>query len=114
MVGDKTIDPLKKSRSWPFGIAVAGLTTLAGAVLRLILIPLLHNYIGPSPFTTFYPSVLFSAWFSGFRASALCTLFSTTVAAYLFTYPQYSFLMSNPVEQTRLLIFLVAGFGIAF
>jgi K+-sensing histidine kinase KdpD len=74
--------------------------------------PLVDNFIGP--FTTFYPAVLFSAWFSGFRATVLCTLLSTTVAGYFFTNPPRSFRMPDPVEQTRLLTFLIAGFGVAF
>jgi K+-sensing histidine kinase KdpD len=114
MARDNITDSLVKRRSWSFAVTVSGLTTLVGTVLRLILTPLIANYVGSSPFTTFYPAVLFSAWFSGFRASVLCTLLSTIVTVYFFTYPQGSFRMSDPVEQTRLLIFLMAGFGVAF
>src|SRR5262249_42594679 len=77
----------------------------------LSLIPLIGDTV--LPFITFFPAVLFSAWYGGFGPAALSILLSTATAGYLFTYPARSFWIPNPIDRISLLIFLVVGFGTA-
>jgi K+-sensing histidine kinase KdpD len=103
--------PLMKRNSWPVAIAIALLATIAATVLRLSLIPLIGDYA--LPVTIFFPAVLVSAWYGGFRAGVLSILFSTVAAAYFFTFPPHSFVVSDPVDRITLLVFVVVGLGIA-
>jgi PAS domain S-box-containing protein len=90
---------------------VAVLATALATLFRLALSPLIGDYA--SPLITYYPAVLFSAWYGGFRAGVLSILLSAAAAAYFFNYPLRSFRISNPIDQIALAIFLVVGFGIA-
>jgi PAS domain-containing protein len=71
--------------------------------------------IGPIelPSTMFFPAVLFAAWFGGLRVGALAVGFSTLAADYRFAEPVASFLIVNRKDQIELLIFVMAGFGVA-
>src|SRR5262252_4867927 len=71
----------KRSRPVTYGIAV--LATLVATLLRLALTPLIGDYA--IPFITFFPAVLFSAWYGGFGAGAVTILLSTVAAAYFFS-----------------------------
>jgi PAS domain S-box-containing protein len=106
------IAPLKKKQSQ---IAVYGAAVLAAVVATLIraaLIPLVgYNSI---PFITYFPAVLFVAWYGGFRAATLSIILSTLAADYYFIYPTGSVLIPlNPSDQIALLVFLVVGVGMA-
>jgi PAS domain S-box-containing protein len=65
------------------------------------------------PFITFFPAVLFSAWYGGFRVGALGILLSAVAADYYFISPVHSFLITSPGDQITVLIFIVVGFGMA-
>src|SRR4051794_12805081 len=104
---DNVVHPLTGTGSWPTSIAVAMLAALAATVLRLILTPVIGDYA--VPYITFFPAVLFSSWYAGFRAGMLNILLSTTAAGYFFTYPPHSFWIPNPTDRISLLIFVVVG-----
>jgi PAS domain S-box-containing protein len=92
-----------------YGVAV--LATVVATVFRLALIPLIGDYA--IPFITYFPAVLLSAWYGGFRAGVLNLLLSTAVGAYMFSYPPRSFRVPSPTDQISLVIFLMVGFSLA-
>jgi PAS domain S-box-containing protein len=104
-------DPQLKPKPWPITYGTAVIATAAATLLRLSLSPLVGDTA--VPFITFFPAVLFSAWYGGFRVGALSILLSAVAADYYFVPPVDSFLMTNPVDQITLLIFIVVGFGMA-
>jgi PAS domain S-box-containing protein len=65
------------------------------------------------PFITFFPAVLFSAWFGGFRAGVLSLAISTVAADYFFVEPAHAFSLRNPVDAVTSVIFVVVGLGMA-
>jgi K+-sensing histidine kinase KdpD len=78
--------------------------TTAAALLHMALTPLIGNTAGP--FITFFPAVLFAAWFGGFGPAALSTLLSALAASYYFV----SFdRLPDAAEGITLLIFLLIG-----
>jgi PAS domain S-box-containing protein len=83
----------------------------AATLLRFALTPL----IGATavPFITFFPAVLFSAWFGGFRAGVLSLALSTLASDYFFVEPAHAFTLGNPVDAIALVVFLVVGLGMA-
>src|SRR5262245_22403337 len=99
------------SRSGPVAYGVAVIATLAATLLRSSLSPLIGD--NAVPFITFFPAVLFTVWYGGFRAGALSILASALAADYYFVSPVHSFAISNPADQISLLVFVVVGFGMA-
>ncbi len=65
------------------------------------------------PFITFFPVVLFSSWYGGFRAGTLSIVLSTLAADYYFLPPVRSFLIPAPADRVSLLIFMMVSLGIA-
>src|SRR5215471_12509167 len=100
-----------KNRSWLTAYGVAVLTTVAATLLRMALIPLIGEH--DIPFITYFPAVLISAWYGGFRAGLMSLLISTAAAGFFFTYPPRSFWIPNSTDRIALVIFLVVGFGIS-
>src|SRR5262249_6675019 len=98
-----------KTKAASYGAAVAA--TAVAVLARAALTPL----IGASavPFMTFYPAVLFSAWFGGFRAGALSLVLSAVAADYFFLDPVHSLLIPHPGDQITVLMFVLVGFGMA-
>jgi PAS domain S-box-containing protein len=92
-----------------YGAAVAA--TAAAALLRLALNPLIGE--NAVPFITFFPAVLFIAWYGGFRAGALGIVLSAVAADYYFVEPVHSFAIRSSADQVTLTVFIVVGFGIA-
>jgi PAS domain S-box-containing protein len=78
-------------------------------LLRMALTP----FIGGSavPFITYFPTVLFVAWFGGFRPAALSILLSAFAADYYFVSPRA---VPDPSDRIMLLVFVLVGFGIAW
>jgi PAS domain S-box-containing protein len=111
MARGRFIYPLTKWRSWPAAIAIAVLATLAATGVRLTLTPLIGDYA--LPVTIFFPAVLLSAWYGGFRAGLSCTALSAIAAGYFFTYPPHSMWIPDAVDRITLLIFVVVGVGMA-
>jgi PAS domain S-box-containing protein len=95
--------------SLAYGAAV--MATVAATLLRLALTPLIGGTT--IPFITFFPAVLFSAWFGGFRAGLLSLVLSALAADYYFVEPVHTFAISNSVDEIALVIFVVVGFGMA-
>src|SRR5207244_1994050 len=65
------------------------------------------------PFITFFPAVLFSAWYGGFRVGMFSIVLSTVTADYFFVSPTLSFQVPTSIDQVTLLIFVVVGFSMA-
>jgi hypothetical protein len=75
--------------------------TTAAALLHMALTPLIENTAGP--FITFFPAVLFAAWFGGFGPAALSTLLSALAAScYFVSFDR----LPDPAEGIALLICL--------
>jgi PAS domain S-box-containing protein len=104
-------DPQAKRRSWPLVYGAAAVAVVVATLLRMALTPLIGDTA--VPFITFFPAVLFAAWFGGFRAGALSILLSALAADYYFIVPLKSFAMPNSGDQAALLLFILVGFGIA-
>jgi signal transduction histidine kinase len=84
---------------------------LVATLLRMSLTPL----IGPTaaPFITYFPAVLFAAWYGGFRTGAFAILLSTAATWYYFVSAERSFLIVNPGDLIGILLFIFVSFGIA-
>jgi PAS domain S-box-containing protein len=104
-------DPRARERPRLLVYGAAVLATIAGLLLRMALTPLIGNTA--VPFITFFPAVLFSAWYGGFRAGALSILLSVLAADYYFVSPVGTFLIPAPGDRITLLIFVLVGFGMA-
>ena len=75
----------------------AGLAALAATLIRISLIPLIGETA--VPFITYFPAVLFVAWYSGFGAATLCILLSALAADYYFVPLTRSLLIPGPGDQ---------------
>ena len=104
-------DPRIKTRPWPIAYGAAVVATIVAVLLRAALTPLIGE--NAVPFITFFPAVLFAAWYGGFRPAALSIFLSALAADYYFVSPVHSFQFSNSVDQISLLVFIVVGFGMA-
>src|SRR5437870_954028 len=100
-----------RRNSTSIGVVAAVIATAGATLLRLALTPLIGE--NAVPFITFFPAVLFTAWYGGFRAGTACILLSALAADYFFVAPVHSFLIPTATEQVTLLIFIVVGFGMA-
>jgi signal transduction histidine kinase len=96
-------------RIWAYGAAVA--VVAVATLLRMSLTPLVGE--SATPFITYFPAVLFAAWYGGFRAGALAILLSTITAWYFFVPIQRSFVIQNPGDLIGILLFIFVAFGIA-
>jgi PAS domain S-box-containing protein len=99
----------EKPRLLVHGAAFAAI--IVAILLRMALTPLIGD--NTVPFITFFPAVLFSSWFGGFRVGVLSVLLSALASDYYFVLPTHSLLIRNAGDQITLLIFLVVGFGMA-
>jgi PAS domain S-box-containing protein len=95
----------------PLVYGVAVIATVVCALVYLALTRLIGD--NAVPFITFFPAVLFSAWYGGFRAGALSVALSALAADYYFVAPVHSFFISEAADKISLLIFVVVGFGMA-
>jgi PAS domain S-box-containing protein len=104
-------DPQARARSWTIRYGAALLAVVAAALLRMALTPLL----GPlaDPLITFFPAVLFAAWYGGFRAGVLSTVLSGLTGMYFFMEPTKAFAVFHHKDQVALLVFVLAGFGMS-
>jgi PAS domain S-box-containing protein len=109
MVRNTSGHTFTKNRSWLMAYGVAVLTVLAATLLRIALIPLIGSLT--VPFITYFPAVLFSSWYGGFRAGLLSLVLSSATAGFFFTYPPRSFWIANSIDQITLVVFLAVGLG---
>lgn len=105
--GDRQGSQQGSLRAYGMMVVVVAVATL----LRVSLIPL----VGPSsaPFITYFPAVLFAAWYGGFRTGAFAILLSTAASWYYFVSPVRSFAIENPGDLVGILLFIFVSFGIA-
>src|SRR5262249_58356926 len=89
----------------PLVDGAAVIATVVCALVRLALTRLIGDTA--VPFITFFPAVLFSAWYGGFRAGALCVALSALPADFYFVYPIHSFFFFRPAFPIFLLLFFV-------
>src|SRR5262249_60269416 len=81
----------------PYGAAV--LATVVAILLRLALTPLIGQ--NTVPFITFFPAVLFSAWYGGFRPAPLGIVYPHSPLTTSFLHPDTHFPFPTPLAQTR-------------
>ena len=103
--------PRAKVRSTVLTYSAAVVATVAATLLRAALTPL----VGESgvPFITYFPAVLFVAWYGGIWPASLCILLSGLAGDYYFLAPLHSMLLPNIGDQVTLLLFVLIGLGIA-
>jgi signal transduction histidine kinase len=91
-----------------YGVVLA--VILVATLLRMSLTPL----VGPSsmPFITYFPAVLFAAWYGGFRVGAFAILLSALTSWYFFVSSGKSFAVGNPGDLIGILLFIFVGFGL--
>jgi len=91
--------------------SVAVLATLAATLLRAWLTPL----VGPTavPYITYFPAVLFVAWYGGFRSALLCVVLSAFGGDYFFIAPVGSLSIAGGGDAIAILIFGLVGLGMA-
>jgi signal transduction histidine kinase len=104
--GERESGPQHNLRAYTVVLAVLLMSTL----LRMSLTPLIGAT--SAPFITYFPAVLFAAWYGGFRAGAVAILLSTAAAWYYFVEPARSFQLSNPGDIVGSLLYIFVSFGI--
>src|SRR5262249_13043394 len=87
-----------------YGVAV--LATGVSLLLRWPLLPVVGYH---SPFMTFFPAVIFSAFFGGLGPGVLATFLSASAAAYFLIAPRSSFAIHSVVAAYDLGLFLLTG-----
>ena len=87
-----------------FGVAI--LAALTGFLIRSALTPVLGSHV---PFSTLYPTIVFSALFGGFWAGTVTTLLSALAADYFFVGSRYSF---STTYESLVQTFIFAATGI--
>jgi len=102
-----------RERPWWLRYGAAVVATTAAILLRLGLAPLVAGSHSVVPFITFFPAVLFVAWYGGFRAGAFTILLSALAAYYFFLEPAFSLRVSTPGDLVTLFIYVLVSFGIA-
>ena len=83
-------------------VAAVSLATLGRALLN----PLLQDRF---PLTTFYPAIMVSAWFGGFRPGAAATILSALIVDYFWLEPIRSFRIARPGDVVALVVFVGIG-----
>ncbi|HEY8504245.1 MAG TPA: DUF4118 domain-containing protein, partial [Gemmataceae bacterium] len=85
----------------------AALAVVLATAARLWLTP----GLGPEqlPFITYFPALVFAAWFGGLGPALLTVGLGSLAAAYFFIPPQGTLLISGPVGGTSLVVFLLVG-----
>src|SRR4051812_29022878 len=93
-----------EERLRPYAWAI--IATLAGVALREVLNPVLGTAL---PFITVFPAVFIAAYFGGLGPTLLATVLSVIAAAYLFIEPRFALVLSDPVAQLGITLFLLSG-----
>lgn len=65
------------------------------------------------PYITFFPAVVFAAWFGGLRPALLATLLAFFLAWLLFVPPRFSLTIEHGGDLLGLCMFLIVGWAIA-
>jgi len=82
-----------------------------GAVAAAFLLrSVLHSRLGPlAPFITFFPAVVFTAWFGGLGPGLLATALSATLTGYFFISPIHLFRIDNSSDAANLGRFIIGA-----
>lgn len=96
------------SPGFAYGSAVGGV--VVATLARFALTPILGRFT--SPYLTYFPAVVLSAWVGGMGPGLLSVLLGALVAAYLFVAPAYSLAVTQPVDLWSVGLFLLVGFCI--
>jgi PAS domain S-box-containing protein len=104
-------EPRLNKRSWLLAYGAAVIATALAILIRLALNPLIGGEA--MRFTMFFPAVLVSAWYGGFRGGMLSIVLSALAADYYFLSSSKSFLIPDADDLATLSIFVVVGFGIS-
>jgi PAS domain S-box-containing protein len=78
-------------------------------VLQALLIPLFGGGPNSTPFIVFFAAVMASAWFGGLGPGLLATGLSALLSWYFFLSHQFSFVVDEPGQILRLLVFAAEG-----
>jgi len=90
------------------GYGFAMISTLVILLVRWRLWPLLGD---TSPFVLFFLSVLVTARLYGPGPATLATVLGAATGFFLFTAPRYTFILGEPKDMVRLILFLVVAAG---
>ncbi len=90
--------------------SVAILAVGLAFVVRL----LLHTRLGGlAPFITFFPAVVFTAWFGGFGPGLVATALSAALTSYFFLAPIHLFRIDNSADAANLWRFIIGSVLVA-
>ncbi|MGO9264719.1 MAG: ATP-binding protein [Candidatus Binataceae bacterium] len=96
--------PAQRKRLLHYGNAIVA--TALATMVRYWLDPFLEDSL---PFTTYYPAVMFVAWYAGWAPALLPMVSGGLLAAYLFTEPRGSILIYNLEHQVGIVLYCVVG-----
>jgi signal transduction histidine kinase/CheY-like chemotaxis protein len=85
---------------------VAVLAVGAGALARVPLWSVLGDGV---PFITFFPAIVWSAWYGGFRAGMLTTLLAAVACDWFFLEPRHALGMTQPNDIASFVLFVGMG-----
>jgi PAS domain S-box-containing protein len=104
-------DPQAWQRPWLLRYGAAILGVVAITLIRAALTPL----GGPiaMPFTLYFCSVAFAAWFGGFRPALVSIVLSLLAGSWFFAAPTHSLLVRGHDDQVAMVMIVLVGFGIA-
>jgi PAS domain S-box-containing protein len=106
------VDIRVEERQWPIRFGAPVIAAIAAALLRAALTPLIGETA--VPYITFFPAVLFTTWFGGFRAAAICIVLSSLGSTYFFVEPRGSLLIASQGDQIALVLFILVSIGMAW
>ena len=94
----------ERSGYWRYGIAT--ICVLIAVFIYLLLEPLFR---GEVPLLSFILAITISSLYGGIGAGIFATMLSTFLSSYLFLKPVFSIKVADPVDQTRVVLFLITG-----
>jgi PAS domain S-box-containing protein len=87
---------------------------LGAVAVAFLLRSLLHSRLGPlAPFITFFPAVIFSAWFGGLGPGLLATALSVALTNYFFIAPVHTFKIDISSDAANLVRFIIGSVLVA-
>ncbi len=97
-----------RSRVASYGVAVAAAGLAAGANGALW-----PNFGTRYPLIAFYPAITISAWFGGLWPGVVCTILSSSIAAFVWLDPLFSLRITPGADAIAMLVFLGIGIVIS-
>jgi two-component system, sensor histidine kinase and response regulator len=93
-------------RARPVAYGVAVLATGVSLLLRWPLWPVIGDH---TPFMTFFPAVILSAYFGGLGPGLVATFVSAAASAFFLLKPHFSFAVHDPADALALGLFTLTG-----